>query len=83
MCVLGNVSEEGLSGKRDDVCSSAAELGHRKMEKERKRVRGRDDRRGRSKEQWQDSSSGEWPPRPAQAPTHLTSTFLHALNLRA
>lgn len=48
-CVLGKVSEEGLSGKQDDVCSSAAELGHRKMEKERKRVGGRDDKRKREK----------------------------------
>lgn len=31
---LREVSEEDLSGTRNDVCSSAAELGHRKVEKE-------------------------------------------------
>lgn len=49
VCVFGKVSEEGLGGKRDDVCSRAAELGHGKMEKGRKRVGGRDDRRKREK----------------------------------
>lgn len=35
MCTLWEVSEEDLGGKHNDVCSSAAELGHRKVERDR------------------------------------------------
>lgn len=35
-CTLWDVSEEILSGTRNDVSSSAAELGHREVDKERK-----------------------------------------------
>lgn len=33
MCTLWDVSGEDLSGTRNDVCSSAAELGHREVER--------------------------------------------------
>lgn len=39
MCTPWEVSEEALSGKRNDVCSSAAELGHQEVERERERER--------------------------------------------
>lgn len=45
MCTLWDVSEEDLSGTRNDVCSSAAELGHREVERER----GKDTKRKREK----------------------------------
>lgn len=32
MCTLWEVSEEDLSGTHNDVCSSAAQLGHREVE---------------------------------------------------
>lgn len=35
MCTLREVPEEDLGGTRNDVCSSAAELGHGKVERER------------------------------------------------
>lgn len=37
VCTLWEVSEEDLSGKCNDVCSSAAELGHREVESEREK----------------------------------------------
>ena len=41
MCTLWEVSEEDLSGTRNDVCSSAAELGHREVEREKDTKRKR------------------------------------------
>lgn len=35
MCTLWDVSGEDLSGTRNDVCSSAAELGHREVRGEK------------------------------------------------
>lgn len=35
MCTLWDVSEEDLSGTRNDVCSGAAELGHEEVERKR------------------------------------------------
>lgn len=37
MYTLWDVSEDDLSGTRNDVCSSAAELGHKEVERKRKR----------------------------------------------
>lgn len=42
MCTLWDVSEEDLSGTCNDVCSSAAELGHREVEREKKTQRERE-----------------------------------------
>lgn len=42
MCTLWDVSEEDLSGTRNDVCSSAAELGHREVEREKKTQKERE-----------------------------------------
>lgn len=39
MCTLWDVSEEDLSGTRNDVCSGAAELGHREVDRERESER--------------------------------------------